>query len=173
EDEPAGTVPTDLALGRRRARAAALLMLALPGGAYIYQGEELGLPEVEDLPTESLRDPIWERSGHTDRGRDGCRVPLPWTSDGPSYGFGAAGSWLPQPSSWATLAVEAQDGVEGSTLELFRSALRLRAETGLDRAGALRWVEAPSTVLVFDRGPFRCAVNLGETDAPLPLSGGR
>ena len=113
--------PLDPALGLRRARAATLLMLALPGSAYIYQGEELGLPEVVDLPEEVLADPIWERSGHTVRGRDSARVPIPWTREGPSLGFGSGPPWLPPPSSWSELSVEAQDGVDGSTLELYRS----------------------------------------------------
>ena len=83
--------------GLRRARAAALLMLALPGCAYVYQGDELGLPEVTDLPDDVLADPIWTRSGHTLRGRDGCRVPIPWSGTVPPFGFGTGGSWLPQP----------------------------------------------------------------------------
>ncbi len=112
----------DAEAGLRRARAATLLMLALPGSAYVYQGEELGLPEVADLPAEVLQDPIWEQTGRVRKGRDGCRVPLPWTTTGPSYGFGANGAWLPQPPSFAAYAVEAQDGVEGSTLELYRTA---------------------------------------------------
>ena len=101
--EGAGVVPTDLELGRRRARAAALLELALPGGAYIYQGDELGLPEVEDLPEDVLDDPTWERSGHTVRGRDGCRVPIPWSGSEPPYGFGPGTGqpWLPQPADWS------------------------------------------------------------------------
>ena len=100
---PAGTVDADLALGLRRARAAALLELALPGGAYIYQGDELGLPEVEDLPAEVLDDPIWEHSGRQIHGRDGCRVPMPWSGTEAPFGFGpgAAQPWLPQPTSWA------------------------------------------------------------------------
>ncbi len=76
-------------VGERRARAAALLMLALPGAAYVYQGEELGLPQVE-LADDRLRDPLWERSGHQERGRDGCRVPLPWEGDAAPYGFSTA-----------------------------------------------------------------------------------
>ena len=96
--------PADLAMGARRARAAALLMLALPGGAYVYQGEELGLPEVEDLPSDVLADPTWARSGHTQRGRDGCRVPIPWEGDEAPFGFSPKGArgrpWLPQPRSW-------------------------------------------------------------------------
>src|SRR3990170_8298616 len=97
--EPVGPVESDLELGTRRARAAILLMLALPGCTYLFQGEELGLPEVLDLPPEVLDDPIWSRSGHTIRGRDGCRVPLPWAGDEPPFDFGPEGSrpWLPQP----------------------------------------------------------------------------
>ncbi len=154
--------------GLRRARAATLLMLALPGSAYVYQGEELGLPEVADLPTEVLQDPIWEQTGHVRKGRDGCRVPLPWTTDGPSYGFGAAGAWLPQPPSFAAYAVEAQDGVEGSTLELYRTALRLRRKL-LD-GETLTWAEeTPAGVLGFDRGDgWRCVANLSSDPVPLP-----
>ncbi len=106
-------LPADLDLGRRRARAAVLLTLGLPGGAYVYQGEELGLPEVEDLPEDVLQDPTWERAGHTDRGRDGCRVPLPWSGTRPPYGFSPEGStaapWLPQPDDWAGLTAECRD----------------------------------------------------------------
>src|SRR5947209_2443362 len=104
-------LPADFGTGRRRARAAALLMLALPGGAYVYQGEELGLAEVEDLPDDVLQDPAWEQSGHTDRGRDGCRVPIPWSGLEPPFGFSSpeasAAPWLPQPSSWRESTVAA------------------------------------------------------------------
>ena len=159
--------------GLARARAAALLMLALPGGAYVYQGEELGLEEVTDLPEELLADPTWERSGHTVRGRDGCRVPIPWTPDGPSLGFGPGDPWLPQPAHWDRLSVGAQDGTEGSTLELFRTALRLRRELLESSAPAsMRWLDSPATALVFRRdagaGPVVCAVNLGRGSLPLP-----
>ncbi|MFI5567774.1 alpha-amylase family glycosyl hydrolase [Streptomyces sp. NPDC051740] len=154
--------------GLRRARAATLLMLALPGSAYLYQGEELGLPEVADLPTEVLQDPIWEQTGHVRKGRDGCRVPLPWTTTGPSYGFGAAGAWLPQPPSFAAYAVEAQDGAEGSTLELYRTALRTRRK--LIDGETLTWAEeTPAGVLQFDRGDgWRCVTNLSPDPVSLP-----
>jgi alpha-glucosidase len=165
--------PTDLVLGLRRARAAALLTLALPGGAYLYQGEELGLPEVEDLPEDVLQDPTWERSGHTARGRDGCRVPLPWTGDRPPFGFTADGvrPWLPQPESWRELTVAAQRDDPASTLSLYRSALRLRrALPGLAEDGPLTWRDLGDGVLAFDRGThFRCIVNL--SDRPVPLAG--
>jgi len=125
-------IPSDIELGTRRLRAAALLMFALPGTAYVFQGDEIALPSVDDIPEDRLKDPLWERSGHTVRGRDACRVPLPWSGDAPPYGFSPDGAraepWLPQPSSWADLTVEAQSADPGSTLTLHRRALRLRHE---------------------------------------------
>ncbi|MFF7641855.1 alpha-amylase family glycosyl hydrolase [Streptomyces canus] len=158
----------DLPQGLRRARAATLLMLALPGSSYVYQGEELGLPEVADLPVEVLQDPIWEQTGRVRKGRDGCRVPLPWTRSGPSYGFGAGGAWLPQAPWFAEYAVEAQDGVEGSTLELYRTALRLRRK--LLQGEELTWADAsPADVLDFVRHEgWRCLTNLSDRAVPLP-----
>ncbi|MFB7502805.1 glycoside hydrolase family 13 protein [Streptomyces broussonetiae] len=164
-----GRVPAlDTDAASRRARAATLLMLALPGSAYLYQGEELGLPEVADLPAEALKDPVWEQSGHTSKGRDGCRVPLPWTPAGPSYGFGPGPAWLPQPPSFAAYAVEAQTGTQGSTLELYRSALRLRRK--LLEGETLTWTaDHPADVLDFSRsGAWRCVTNLGTVPVPLP-----
>ncbi len=76
----------DLKVGTRRARAAILLMLALPGGAYLYQGEELGLPEAF-IPDERIQDPVFFRTGGALRGRDGCRAPIPWNGNEPPYGF--------------------------------------------------------------------------------------
>ncbi|MFI6675410.1 glycoside hydrolase family 13 protein [Kribbella sp. NPDC050470] len=169
---PAGSVPTDLELGRRRARAAALLELALPGGAYVYQGDELGLPEVEDLPEDVLDDPVWERSGHTRRGRDGCRVPIPWSGAEPPFGFGtgAGQPWLPQPAEWAALTAEAQAADPDSHLNLYKAALRMRRETEALGEGRLTWdEEAPAGVLSFTRSPgFRCVSNLSESPIPLP-----
>ncbi|WP_406689937.1 glycoside hydrolase family 13 protein [Saccharopolyspora sp. ID03-671] len=171
EDELVLAEP-DLDLGARRARAAALLMLALPGGAYVYQGEELGLPEVEDLPEELLQDPIWERSGRTERGRDGCRVPLPWSGDGPPFGFGppdSAAPWLPQPAEWRDRTAEAQEADPASMLELYRTALRLRRELDALGEGEMRWLDAPEGVLAFHRDPgFTCVVNMSGTPQPLP-----
>ncbi|KAB8189714.1 alpha-amylase [Nonomuraea phyllanthi] len=132
-----------------RARAAALLTLALPGSVYVYQGEELGLPEVLDLPAEACQDP--QRLRDPDSGRDGCRVPLPWTRES-----GWRDPWLPIPAGWAELSVEAQEGAPGSTLELYRAALRLRRSF----RGGLTWQESPEGTLVFSRGPYVCAVNL-------------
>jgi alpha-glucosidase len=166
-------LPADFDLGLRRARAAALLMLALPGGAYIYQGEELGLPEVEDLPEEVLQDPTWAQSGHTERGRDGCRVPIPWSGNKPPYGFSpdraAAPPWLPQPRSWAALTAESQSGEDGSTLELYRRALQIRREHAALGDGSLSWLDAPEDVIAFARDPgFVCIVNLSGDPASGP-----
>ncbi|MEU3417741.1 glycoside hydrolase family 13 protein [Streptomyces murinus] len=154
--------------GLRRGRAATLLMLALPGASYLYQGEELGLPEVADLPTEVLQDPIWEQTGHVRKGRDGCRVPLPWTADGASYGFGPGGAWLPQPAGFAAYAVAAQSGVEGSTLELYRTALRLRRKL-LDGESLIWSTDSPEEVLDFSRCEgWRCVANLGTAAVAMP-----
>ncbi|MEU6387719.1 glycoside hydrolase family 13 protein [Streptomyces sp. NPDC046939] len=157
--------PTDLALGLRRARAAALLSLALPGSVYLYQGEELGLPEVE-VPRDRIEDPMHFRSGGVDPGRDGCRVPLPWSAHGVSYGFGSAGEpWLPQPPEWGTYSVERQEADPASMLALYRAALRLRAAepgfAGLD----LTWLSAPDGALAFARADgVVCVVNLGAAE---------
>ena len=170
EREPAGTVPSDLELGTRRARAAALLMLALPGGAYVYQGDELGLWEVEDIPEARLRDPIWERSDHRRRGRDGCRVPLPWSGSEPPFGFSTGTPWLPQPDGWQSNTAEAEAGDPASMLTLYRTALRLRREHPALGDGALTWLPAaPPGVLSFTREPgFLCVVNLSPARVELP-----
>ena len=131
----------DAALGLRRALAATALELALPGGAYLYQGEELGLPDHPTMPDEARQDPTWERSEHTEAGRDGCRVPMPWVKDAPSFGFGPSeATWLPQPEVYGDLAVDQQDGVAGSTLEFYRRMLRERHARELG-SGSLTWVE--------------------------------
>lgn len=141
-----GDEQPDEELGLRRARAASLLMLGLPGSAYLYQGEELGLPEHTSLDDDLRQDPAWWRSGHTERGRDGCRVPLPWSADAPGLGFSPTGAtWLPQPESWSRFALDAQQGVEGSTYETYRAALRVRREQGLG-SGSLAWVDAPEVL---------------------------
>jgi alpha-glucosidase len=155
--------------GLRRGRAASALMLALPGSAYLYQGEELGLPEVVDLPPEVRQDPAFHRTSGQDGFRDGCRVPIPWRGAEAPYGFGpdGGGSWLPQPASWARLSVAAQAGVPGSTLELYRSALAIRrTDPALAPTDNLTWIPAPAGVLAFERevdgAPvFRCTVNMG------------
>jgi alpha-glucosidase len=165
--------PTDLDLGRRRSRAAALLLAALPGSLYIYQGDELGLDEVDDLPVDRLQDPMYFRSGGTDPGRDGCRVPLPWSGSQPPFGFSPAGAdgepWLPQPGTWADLAVEAQQAEPGSMLNLYRTALRIRrSEPGLGD-GPMAWLPSDDDVLAFRRGErFVNVTNMSAVDVTLP-----
>jgi alpha-glucosidase len=153
------------ARGLRRARAAALLQLALPGSAYVYQGDELGLPEVEDLPDEVRRDPVFIRTHGQLAGRDGCRIPMPWSGDRPPFGFGPAGRpWLPQPDEWAGLTVERQDGDPASTLSLYRVALALRRTHPALGAGTMDWIDLVPRALAFRREPgFACVVNLGST----------
>jgi alpha-glucosidase len=170
ESKRAGT-PTDLARGTRRARAAALLAMALPGSLYVYQGEELGLPEVEDIPSDRKQDPMWHRSGGVDPGRDGCRIPIPWSGDRQPYGFsrnGAARPWLDQPEDWAGLTVEAESKDPSSMLSLYRAGLRLRKEAPWG-SGAFRWLPADDDALAFARGEsFVCLVNFGTEPAALP-----
>jgi alpha-glucosidase len=164
-------VPTDLERGTRRARAAALLTMALPGSMYVYQGEELGLPEVEDIPPERRRDPMWLRSGGTDPGRDGCRVPIPWSGVRPPHGFspdGGESSWLDQPDDWAPLTVAAQTDDPESMLSLYRNGLRIR-RTRPWGAGPFRWLDAGGESLAFARGDtFACLVNFGPDPIAVP-----
>ncbi len=177
EEASAITLLPDLALGIRRARAMALLLLALPGAAYVYQGQELGLPNVDDLPEEALQDPVWERSGHTARGRDGCRIPMPWTSQVPNLGFTAPAMspWLPIPSEWAHLSVQAQRTSADSMLTLYRHALALRRRSDALGRGRLEWVSPPgesNTALAFDvvggEERVRVVVNLSPAARDLP-----
>jgi alpha-glucosidase len=166
-------LPVDLELGCRRARAAALLMLALPGSAYIYQGEELGLAEVEDLPDEAMADPTFFQSGRRSRGRDGARVPIPWSGDEPPFGFSPPGAtappWLPQPAAWRDRSVEAESADAGSVLALYRAALHLRRRLPALGDGPLRWQDAPAGSLAFAREPgFVCIVNVSADPLPVP-----
>jgi alpha-glucosidase len=149
-------------LGRRRARAAALLLFGLPGAAFAYQGQELGLEEV-DVPDEARQDPIFHRTGGARKGRDGCRVPLPWTPEPPTFGFTESEPWLPMPQDWGPLSVEAEERDPGSTLSLFRSALRLRP-----RHDRFAWRESPRGTMIFDRGDLTCLVNVDATELELP-----
>ncbi|SFK99092.1 glycoside hydrolase family 13 protein [Geodermatophilus ruber] len=156
-------------LGTRRARAAALLQLALPGAAYVYNGDELGMPDVE-VPDEALQDPIWERSGRTERGRDACRIPVPWSGGEPAYGFSSRrATWLPMPEGWAPLTAEAQAADAGSMLSLYRSALALRRTSPAFAGESLAWLPAPEGCLAFRRpGGLVCLANLSGADVPLP-----
>ena len=159
-------------IGLARARAMAQVMLALPGAAFIYNGEELGLPNV-DLPDEALQDPVWQRSGHARRGRDGCRVPMPWQGDAPPFGFsGSPDTWLPIPQEWSSLTVEKQLTDAGSTLSFYRNALRLRRARSEFAGPSIEWLDAPDDALVFRvvGGGLVCALNAG--DAPVALPAG-
>jgi alpha-glucosidase len=157
-------------IGLQRARAMAMVMLALPGAVFIYNGEELGLPDVLDLPEEVLQDPTWERSGHTERGRDKCRVPIPWSGDAPPFGFStSADTWLPMPADWAALTVEKQQADRDSTLSFFRRALGLRRERAEFDGTGLEWLAAPRGALMFRRpGGLVCALNAGRRPIALP-----
>jgi alpha-glucosidase len=167
--------PVDLTLGTRRARAAALLTMALPGSVYIYQGEELGLWEVQDIPDELRQDPIWARTGGADPGRDGSRVPLPWSGTESPFGFAADSAdglvqpWLPQPKEWRDLTVAVAAGSADSMLTLYRHALRLRKSVAAFSGAFMSWCPSPSGVLDFYRGDgVRCVANLSGEPAALP-----
>ncbi|HUN30873.1 MAG TPA: glycoside hydrolase family 13 protein [Trebonia sp.] len=187
--------PVDLALGTRRARAAALLTLALPGSAYIYQGEELGLWEVQDIADEMRQDPIWHRTHGADPGRDGSRVPLPWAGTEPPFGFSPADAtappWLPQPKEWRDLTVAAEQASPDSMLRLYCDALRVRRSAAAFSGETLAWRDAPDGVVAFDRVPdraggegpadnvvsqdpaqavVRCVANLSSAPVELPAS---
>jgi alpha-glucosidase len=161
----------------------AMVMLALPGAVFVYNGEELGLPNV-DLPDAVLQDPVWERSGRTERGRDGCRVPVPWEGTSPPFGFSTnPRTWLPIPADWSTLTVERQLADSGSTLNFFREAISLRHSTFRFDSNDVEWVRLDQHVLAFRSGGVLCVLNTGTTSVPLdagrllatstPLTGGR
>ena len=163
----------DAGRGVRRARSAALLLFALPGSAYIYQGEELGLPEVTGIPDAARQDPHFFRTGGRVPGRDGCRVPLPWTQGGADYGFSASPAeppWLPQPPDWGQYSVEAEQAHPDSFLVLYQAALRLRRQHPALGAGGMRWLDSPASVLSFAREPGLVFIaNLGTEAAALPV----
>ncbi len=181
-----GAVPTgdsapdrsDVARGERRARAAALLLLSLPGAAYLYQGQELGLPNVDDLPDGALQDPVFRRTGGAVRGRDGCRVPLPWSGTTAPFGFSPDGvePWLPMPAAWRDLTVEAQEADPGSMLALYRRALALRRAEPSLRGGTVTWPDEgavdPSTLRLGRQAPggrrLVVVTNVGDVPTPLP-----
>jgi alpha-glucosidase len=154
-------------LGLARARAATMLILALPGSTYLYQGEELGLQEPLNIPSDQMQDPQWFRSEGS-ISRDGCRVPMPWTPDGPSFGFGPGGAHLPQPEWFKDWNVQSESGVEGSTLEMYRAALKLRHE--LQTEEQLKWVwHFNKNVLNFKRpNGWQSITNFGAKPAKLP-----
>jgi alpha-glucosidase len=163
------TAIPDIALGTARARAMTMLLLALPGSTYLYQGEELALQEVLDIPAKDMQDPQFFRNPELGLSRDGCRVPLPWTKAGSSFGFGSGGSHLPQPAWYGSVSVETQDGVKGSTLELYRELINLRKS--LQAAEEITWHKnwfAPK-VLHFSRpGGWHCVTNFGNRPVKMP-----
>jgi alpha-glucosidase len=179
--------PVDRPLGTRRARAAALLTMALPGSVYVYQGEELGLWEVQDIADELRQDPIWQRTAGADPGRDGCRVPLPWSGTESPFGFSPDGTvlepWLPQPKEWRDLTAAAELADEDSMLRLYQAALRVRRSAAAFATDDLAWQPAPDGILAFDRGGsdgtagrdgtagpagVRCVANLSPAPVGLP-----
>jgi len=175
------TSTIDPVRGLRRAQAATVFMFGLPGSAYVYQGEELGLPEVFEIPGELRQDPVWKRSKGTDIGRDGCRVPLPWHGDAPSFGFGpATDSWLPQPAEWAQLSVARQREDEDSTLRLYQRVLRQRRSEPALGDGPMTWLDdAPHDVLALkrftadaDQPSVIVAINMSDDSRHLPSSWG-
>lgn len=158
------------AIGLARARAMALVLLALPGAVFVYNGEELDLPNVT-LPDAVLQDPVWERSGHTERGRDGCRVPMPWSGSAPPFGFSTnPRTWLPMPADWEPLTVDRQQRDPASTLALYQRALELRSSRPEFDEDRIHWLSAPDGVLAFRRGGLVCVLNAGEH--PVELSEG-
>lgn len=158
----------DRGLGLRRARAATTIMLGLPGSAYLYQGEELGLPEATTLPDDARQDPVWERSGHRIRGRDGCRVPLPWTTTGPAFGFSSSGNtWLPQPADFGVFAVDKETADQSSTLSHYRHSLAVRRALRLG-SGTLTALDLPDEVVGFINGDVLVMANLSPTNVALP-----
>lgn len=162
----------DVDLGTIRARASALLMLALPGAAYVYQGEELGLPEVTDLPVDVLTDPMFHRSEGARRGRDGCRIPLPWAAGQEGFGFSSAAAWLPQPDWFADHAMDQQLSSGESMLQLYRDALALRRQRPALASNDFRWLRTEPGVLAFTRGDgFCCVVNCSSRVVAAPVDG--
>lgn len=176
-----GPTEVDAERGLARARAASVFMLGLPGSAYVYQGEELGLPEVFDLPDEARQDPVWHRSNGEDTGRDGCRVPIPWSNETPNYGFGPTeASWLPQPKDWAELSVANQAGDDSSTLALYRHMLAQRRSEPALGDGPMRWLDSGfADVLALERftpegedPSILVVVNTSECSVTLPTEWG-
>jgi len=158
--------------GAQKARALAMLIHALPGGIYIYQGEELGLPSA-DLPDEARQDPAFIRSGGTDKGRDECRVPIPWDSKLPNYGYGTGTPWLPQPKDWAQYCIDVEAHDPESSLALYKKSLVLRhSHPALGGEGVITWIDAPAGAMHFTREPgLEVVVNTNDVAVELSVSG--
>jgi alpha-glucosidase len=160
----------DAELGLRRATAASMLMLALPGGVYLYQGEELGLPDHTSMDHSFRQDPTFHRTGGERIGRDGCRIPLPWEQAAPAFGFNGTGqTWLPQPADWAPLSRDAQRADPASVLSLYRRALGLRRQERLG-SGSLDWIAdlAGTDCVAFVNNGVLVMTNMGQTPIELP-----
>ncbi|NCV98443.1 MAG: alpha-amylase [Actinobacteria bacterium] len=160
----------DEAKGQRIGRAASAFMLGLPGSSYLYQGEELGLPEHTTLESEYRQDPTFFRTNGERVGRDGCRVPIPWEADAPAFGFSETGkSWLPQPQNYRGYSRDRQQGVAGSTLELYKRLLSLRKSNALGD-GNLAWVESLCTdsTLAYMNNSVLVVANFGLDSLALP-----
>jgi alpha-glucosidase len=155
-------------LGRRRGAAAVLTILALPGAPYLFQGEELGLADV-DVPDEHRQDPIWHRSGGEVAGRDGCRVPIPWTRDPGGHGFTTGAPWLPFGADAAERSAQAQDDDGTSMLSFYRSALAARRKLV---QGDIAWLDTPAGTLAFRRGDLICALNTSAAVRRIPVPTG-
>jgi len=159
--------PAARAQGIRRGTAATMLAFALPGSAYMYQGEELGLHEVVDIPETSAQDPQARVVDGFFATRDGSRVPLPWTSEPPFYGFSSSASHLPQPAWFAEASAAAQWEDPASTLALYARALELRRRLSSD--DALEWLEMGESVVAFRRSNgWTSITNFGCEEVLLP-----
>jgi len=164
--------PVDLELGERRARAAALLILGLPGAAYLYMGEELGLPEVLEIPDSARQDPIFARTEGREKGRDGCRVPMPWTNSSERLtGFSTSAnveSWMPQPEDWGSRSVEIQDHDSDSMLSLYRQALSCRIDL-VKQGEEIHFIgDGTDGLFSFTRGSYAVVVNTSEDAVEIP-----
>ncbi len=187
----------DARIGLQRALALTTFLMGLPGSMYIYNGEELGLPEATALPDEARQDPTWRRSGYRTRGRDGCRIPLPWQADAPSFGFsslaadggsvasaaraeGGAGEraasvptpspWLPQPEEYRIFAVDAETADQASPLNHYRRTIALRRDLAL-AAGSLEWVDTDPDLLAVRNDGVLVVVNLCVRAVRVPSAG--
>jgi alpha-glucosidase len=157
-------------LGRKRALAAMLLVLGLPGQVFLYQGEELGLEEA-DLPDDQRQDPVFLHSGGSRPGRDGCRIPMPWVRGRPNAGFSTAPTWLPEPAGWDRFAVDAQLASSSSVLSQYIRSLALRRRLAGRLPDRLEWCPAPDAALLYRRGPLVVACNFGLRPVDLEVEG--